>query len=1354
MLLYLVVAFFFSFSIIAGNKKYSPQFVNPFNEKWRWHSYPELIGKGCRCMTEESNGNLWFGVSGGVCRYDGLNWDFYNLFENDSKTPVVSLCVASDGTIYAGTTEGISRFRFGEWERININLKYGDPVEYLFNKIPIVESSDRSIWVGSKQGALRIRNDKVTLYQVNHIYSDLNLNGTNLPSLDSFDIYSIAEDRKGKLWIGLRDGRLYKVSFNDFSMTSTPDWSRVDLESNYYRFEYPLIQHNDKGDIYVVSSKNDGGVNIYSNRTWSHIRFNQKFRVDDIFTDIIQLHDGKICIAGIGRIFIGEGNNWRMYGSPEFPFASNRLVLYQSRDQNLWITGLSNEVWAIDLSRENWATYRGLIFQTEDKNFNYWFITFGGEIVRYSTVEQKWTLFDKADGIMDSPVVIKTSRGGRVWAAGSDRQIAATAYFNGKKWTKQLHPQLSWGIDRRAIYEDREGSMWFGACSDVMYHKGQKGGLVRYKNAESDSIEYEYHLQEGNHLLNAVYGIAQSADGAIWSGSLGFFKYDLNDEKWDKVFDPVGLEATFVDCIETSPDGDLWIGTRTDGVYWLNSKTNEWKKFTTESGLSSNTIVYIFAQDEKNIWVATDKDFAYFDGISWTKNVFSGYFNCTRDGVSIYKTSDGSMWINQNPPIWYRKSLYNEELDRSLYHDYKTIKYFPDKIEPETKITFSQEIISQPGNVILSWQGNDPWKSTPGSKLQYSYRIDDALWSDFRQSTSEIFLAVAAGKHTFEVRARDMDFNVDNSPAMISFYVESPTWQQPWFISLILAFLSIITLFIFFLYRRNKIIQEISETKVRLFANISHELRTPLTLIVGPLNKVLESSLLDKNLVRPLSLVNKNTHRLLRLVNQVLDFRKMEAGQLKLKPKKGDIIDLLREEVSVFEEAASVKNIELGFQSYMEKLCMWFDPDKIEKITFNILSNALKYTPADGKISVKVSSREASKIRSVDVGNRYSVKFSKWLRIEISDTGVGIPKRNLKKIFDRFYQAEDNIKAAVGGTGIGLSIVKEMVKIHHGKIEVDSIEGSHTIFTIEIPLLEQTSIDGYTDKLDFESGEYIRNRYPDSGVDEAETETAEPVSEQKDKSKVLIVEDNHEMRQYLKEELESDYCIYEAVNGKDGFEVAIEKNPDLILSDIMMPLMDGIEFCTKIKTDERTSHIAVILLTARSSEEYKIEGLETGADDYLSKPVSRDELRLRIINILESRRKFREKFGQSLQLEPSSIQITSVDQSFIERAIKIIEENISDPDFGVERFSKLVGISRVGLYNKLKSLTGHSVQEFIFRIKLKRAAQLLKESGMSVSEITYEVGFKDPSHFSKLFKKQFGMSPKVYMNENSGSSKK
>ncbi|MDP4194978.1 MAG: ATP-binding protein [Bacteroidota bacterium] len=1342
-------------SLVSGklnaSSRYKPQIAEPITETWRWQNFSELSGKGCQCMVEMSNGKLYFGVNGGIMQYDGLNWKYFQIGKNFADIPVITLCVASDGTLYAGTSRGIKTFKNGKWGNIQLPLAFGDSTDFPYNKFPIIETTDRSIWIGAKQGVLRIKNGVINLYREDKYYTDIRSDRNKLNELKwlpSFDIYSIFEDNSGRIWFGLRDGRVFncRMPYND--MYSPLGLHRVDTEGGYKRALFPLIKMDAKGKIFIISGSKDGAINISKGNRWEQFSIKKNFNIDDLQNDIILLKDGSICIGGIGRVFFSKDNKWKMFERTTLPFPSNRLRLFQTANNNLWVIGLSNDVWRIDLSFNKWITYNDLDFQAEDKDGNRWFLTASGSVVKYIAKTDDWVQYSTEDGLINSPVTIFISRSGEVWAVGSHNNIAATACFDGKAWTKQLHRQLSWGIDRRAVLEDKDGSLWFGTCSDFDNAKGQIGGLVRYfriKNSNPPQFTYKYYPSNDNFRLYGIYGIAQSADMSIWTGQLGFYKLNHSKDKWERISNPSGLSQNFVDCIQSTFNGDIWVGTRTNGIFHLNFSKNKWAQYTIKNGLSSNSILDMVCEPSGNIWVATDREISHFDGVNWTNDIFPGVFKYMRDGISLRSTKDGSLWVNLCPSVWYRRTLYNENYSSNGFRAFRTTRYHPDKLEPSTEITFSVDRVSQPGNVILSWSASNRWKTTPENQIQYSYRFDDGQWSPYSSKTSEIFLSISSGQHTFEVRSRNRDMNVDPTPAQVSFYVEPPVWMRPWFILLILSFLITITSFIIHLYNRNKIIQELSETRARLFTNISHELRTPLTLILGSLAKVLKSPEIDKEMRQPLNLMQRNSQRLLRLINQILDYRKIEAGQMNFEPYCGDIINFIYEEFLTFSSEADTKKITTNFTTETEHLNVWFDPDKIEKIMFNLLSNALKFTPSGKTVSVEIKTYKDKEEKLIKFSHYRSFKVKDWLQISVKDTGIGISEAHLGRIFDRFYQVQDHSASVSGGTGIGLSVTKEMVRIHFGDIGVESTPGKGSIFTVKLPIINQAMINELVNYSATEGKAYQATQTPvveDGVIKENDDENL--TDNDKDKSKILIIEDNADMRLFIKSDLSKDYEVMEAIDGIDGFEKTLSFGPDLIISDIMMPQMDGIALCKKLKQDERTCHISVILLTARSARENMLEGLETGADDYLGKPFDIEELKLRVHNIIETRRKIREKFSNMLNLEPENIPITPVDKKLIEKAISIIEEHMDDENFSVESFADIIGMHRVSLYNKIKSLTNLSPREFFTMIRLKRAAQLLRESGMTITEIAYQVGFKDPSHFSKLFKKQFGASPKEF----------
>lgn len=555
--------------------------------------------------------------------------------------------------------------------------------------------------------------------------------------------------------------------------------------------------------------------------------------------------------------------------------------------------------------------------------------------------------------------------------------------------------------------------------------------------------------------------------------------------------------------------------------------------------------------------------------------------------------------------------------------------------------------------------------------------------------------------------------------------------------------------------------------KSRFFANISHEFRTPLTLILGPLEKLL-SETIDKRLIKQYRVMLRSGRRLLRLINQLLDLSKMESGNMSLKASPEDIVKLIRSTVLFFSSMAERRKIDLKFSASQDSIEVYVDRDKLEKIMSNLLSNAFKFTPEGGKISVTISTDQDENLTPT-----YPIKWSKdWVKnfieIAVADTGKGIPSDRIEKIFDRFYQVEDSSTREHEGTGIGLALTKELVELHHGEICVASqisekylfkglkpLKGFYsdeqgTAFVIRLPLgtahlkedeiVEISPISGVDEKTEIE-------------LEKPEFEETAPLKPEihlrKGAEIILIVEDNQDVRDYIREFLEATYQIIEAKDGLEGFEIAAEKIPDLVVSDVMMPKLDGFEFCRKLKTDERTSHIPVILLTARASGDSKVEGLEIGADDYLTKPFDVRELQVRVKNLIEGRRKLRERFSREITLQPKDVAITSMDEQFLQRAMAIVEKHIADAEFTTDTLAWEVGLSRMQLNRKLQALTDQPSRGFIRMLRLKRAAQLLQQSAGTVTEIAYDVGFNSLSHFAKAFREQFGQSPSEYAASHS-----
>ena len=534
------------------------------------------------------------------------------------------------------------------------------------------------------------------------------------------------------------------------------------------------------------------------------------------------------------------------------------------------------------------------------------------------------------------------------------------------------------------------------------------------------------------------------------------------------------------------------------------------------------------------------------------------------------------------------------------------------------------------------------------------------------------------------------------------------------------------------------LLQVEQQVQNRFFMNISHEFRTPLTLIIGPVKQIAESSE-DEKMKDQLGVVYKNANRLLGLVNQLLDISKLESHNMKLQTRPQNIIPLLRDLILSFSSYAEKKKISLKLTAAEDQIIVYLDRDKMEKIINNVLSNALKFTPGRGNVDVKINQIKLSCDEPSQ--NRYA-------EITVCDTGIGIPKEKLPNIFDRFYQVDGSHTREQEGTGIGLSLTKELVEMHKGKIEVESEEGKGTKVKIRIPLgkdhLKPEEISEITEENEIISAGSTDSVY----YEEIKTNKPDYFSiAENEKPLLLLIEDNSDVRNYIKENLKKDYIIVEAKDGEDGWNKSTENLPDLIICDVMMPKMDGFQLCKKLKTSERTSHIPVILLTAKATMDDKVNGLETGADEYITKPFETVELTARIKNLIEQRKRIHEHFRKMGIFELNQAKITPIDRRLLQNAFDIINNNISNSLFSVETLAENLAVSRYVLYKKIMSLTGESPVELIRRIRLLKAASLIENKFGNLSEVALEVGFNNPAYFSDCFKKQFGVPPSQYLQK-------
>jgi len=630
-------------------------------------------------------------------------------------------------------------------------------------------------------------------------------------------------------------------------------------------------------------------------------------------------------------------------------------------------------------------------------------------------------------------------------------------------------------------------------------------------------------------------------------------------------------------------------------------------------------------------------------------------------------------------------------------------------------------------------------------------------WSSWSSETQRDYTNLSEGTYIFHVRGKDIYGNISKEDHYA--FLISPPWQRTWWAYLLYGLATLGVVLLIVQWRSNRLthekevleniveerthqlaeqaekLKEMDQQKSRFFANISHEFRTPLTLIKGPVEQSLQipnESISNEDKI----MIRNNTNRLLRLVNQLLDLSKIDAHSLELNLVKGDIFEFLRTIGSAFSSHADQRKINYNVHVPGDKLFVLFDHDKLEKIIYNILSNAFKFTSDRGEITLKTHILN----QSVE---------SNLLIIEIIDTGIGISTEQQQFIYDRFYQTDNSLTREHEGSGIGLALTKELLNLMNGEIEVESGSGIGSGFTIKLPIQILPDFSDKTkDKIIKNVG---KSAYKPDQISDVQANPEESDESNSDIPIVLVVEDNPDMRNFIKKQLINHYKIIEASHGKEGLEIAKKEIPDLIVTDLMMPQMDGMTLCKKLKTNENTNHIPVIMLTAKAGQEQKIEGLETGADSYLTKPFDRKELQVLVKNLITQRKQLREKFGRAVLLEPKLIPVSSLDEQFLQKVMKYLDDNLSDAGFGVPEMQDKLAMSNTQLHRKMKAITNEAPGEFMRNYRLKRAAQILLQKGENVTQVAYAVGFNNLSYFAKCFKELHGVPPSEYFEKSKNS---
>jgi signal transduction histidine kinase/ligand-binding sensor domain-containing protein/DNA-binding response OmpR family regulator len=1324
-------------------------------------------------ILKDRYGFMWFGTEDGLDKFDGTNFKIYRYRPNDTSSlqsnEILSLYEDKAGNLWVATSGGslslynrkkdaFINFPAGEkpgliannvildvcsdfegkiwvahYSGVNIvdpKTKHASDIPLSNKSGPVVngpanclyEDSKHLMWIGTAYGLFQYNPNTKSLTQFLHSDQDpLSLSGNG--------ISAIAEDNEGNIWIGTYSGlSLLKKGTNQFTNYLVDKNNQNSLSSN--AISSIAI---DKEKLWVAT---DAGINILNIKTGEI----QKYTSDDRNVHSLTARSGRCLYVD------KQGICW---------FGTNGGGLNKyDKNLNLFSFVKSN---SFDDKGLNTPVVSSFV---EDADGNIYVGTEGGNGLnlfnRKTRLFQHFNIRSSRKG-SDNTISVLTL------AKNKSAQLLVGTYGDGlfvfnpisKNYRQLLQGSGINDLNSNFIFcikPDHAGNFWVGTNGDGInvVDKDYKA-IVRY--TPNPKLPNDRVLPINGYIRDIVedkFGnmwIATHGGGiAVLNSSTGKFTiYNTRNSRLpnDKVL-----------TLHQDRLGNIWAGTIGGGIAMLNPKTNQFICFSESNGLQNNTICKILEDRQGLIWVSSNKaissidvntkkinNYSYHNGVQ-NNNFVGGAGFVSFSGELFFGGFEGFNYFN---PAYLKRTI---NVPPVLITDLRISNQsvIPSPNGPiKENISIAKEInLDYKQNFALSFVGLN-YTSPEQNKYAYILEGFDKEWNYVGHSATASYTNLDPGVYVFRVMVSNNDGIWNNEGASIKIYVHPPFWRTTF--AYILYACLIIALGLYLRYRsiqkwKGKFhleqeqkeaarVRELDRLKIKFLTNLSHEFRTPISLILGPVDTLLTQQ--NEKTYGQLQMIKRNGKRLLNLVNQLLDFRKMEEQELKLQESEGELISFIKETSDSFKDLSERKKISFVFESHVDQLHTRFDHDKIERIIFNVLSNAFKFTLEGGKISLELE-------RMSNPPDPYKA----WVTIKISDTGIGIPEDKKEKIFERFFQSSTATSVLNQGTGIGLSITKEFVQMHGGAIEVESEYQKGSTFYIYLPFIPVSANEKTNDE------QFVEQ--PELNVTTQKEESAEKINSaslvngQTETALILLVEDNEDFRFYLKDNLRLHYKVIEASDGKEGWQKTLSHHPQLIVTDVSMPHVNGIELTRKIKSDKRTSHIPVILLTALTGEKEQLNGLETGANDYITKPFNFEVLNAKVNNLLTLNTTLKNTYTKQIKVLASQIKIESDDEKLLNTIMVYLEENLTNSRLSVEDLSRHVGMSRSSLYNKILELTGQTPVEFIRSVKLDRAAVLLEKSDMNVAQIAYSAGFSTPHYFAKSFKTKFGMLPSEFIN--------
>lgn len=1302
-------------------------------------------------IVKEKNGFVWIGTQNGLNRYDGAKIKIYNKQNSAlSANGISDLLIDHSGKIWIATLGGGLNLYNPANDKFIVYKNNPSPHAIPSNELnTLFEDSKGTIWLGTKNG--------LSFFDVQkHRFTTYKFDSKNSCSISHNDVRSIYEDANKNFWIGTFGGGLNK--FNPKTGQFIRIKSSTAISPDYIHSVIGL----DASKILIGTSGN-GLLTFDAQR----LSFEKKQyginKAINIVRCIKKDQNGVFWIGtdGVGLFKIKNINtpqpivsNFSNDSQLESSISSNAIyALLEDENANIWLGTAWNGVDVLSQNKD--FTFLPSANKGESpisvlsvyKNEQGFFMGLDGKgLAVYqpnNSTAKRYNSTNK-NAIGDDYIqAITQAKDGTLWIGTFVNGLVNFDYKTGKfVQYKQIigNPKTLTYNDVRYILEDQKNNIWVATW----------GGGLNYFDKTTQAFTSFKKKTGDKYAISSDNVLALQKDGdKIWVATFGG-GVNLLDTKTNrfKVYKTTeknknALSSDYVYSILKDRRGNIWVGTAGEGINLLNPKKQTINRFDNYKNLRYQTVTAIIEDNKGLIWFSTKQGIFNYD---YATNAFKSFSSLKGDYHinSCYKDTNGRLYfgcskgvVQFNPQTIKVKNSTPKVTFTSFKLFNKEVLVGQDEILKKD-ISFSKEITLKHDQDVMTFEfAAMLFPSSANCEYQIMMENFDRNWRSIGKDGSATYTNLSPGQFVFKVRSRELGSQWSNNYTAININILKPFWLE-WWAFLIYSIIAVLLLQVFIKYiiswekmkadlRFEKFSHEkdieLYNLKQDFFTNISHEIRTPVTLILSAINKLLKNNEYPEGASQnPFEAIKKNGEYLLNLVNELLDYRKLEHQQIKLKVVNENWVAFCKEIHLTFKEFALQKEIRFEFESSSPNIELWFDKKQMEKVLYNLFSNALKFTNTGGAIKLFITENPTN------------------VQLELVDEGIGISKKHLAKIFNRFYQAHDAIDNNGAGFGLGLTITNEIIKLHQGEITVKSKKGAGSTFTI---VLKKGN--SFYNPAEIETNTALAENYftPKKTPNKLEHLNANNINNPKEQT-LLIVEDNVDICQYIVELLSDEFSILQASNGQEGLEIALEKSPDLIISDVMMPIMDGIDLTHQLKSNVGTSHIPIILLTARDSFIHKMEGFEMGADDYVTKPFNEELLRARIKNILKNRTLLHQKFHLEETNQITQLVENKKDQEFLENLGLFIEKNIDSDQLSANVVAKELGMSHSVLYKKIKTITGLSLIEYMRDYRLKKAKELLQTKQYTLNEVCYQVGYSDRKYFSKLFKERFGNPPSFY----------